>query len=153
MEYPIVKVGRLELVWIIFKEWIRTAGIYKHLKTGGWYVVFGSGYESTNGQGRSKKIIYLSLKNWSLNLRDMEEFFQTDIVEVIKAPQGSVRSKDSNDQYFLVMFSHRFLKIFPPHPKQPVISFAKEDKAISEPVPPQPDQMISDSSKNSTSNC
>lgn len=57
--------------------WLKTIGLYRHSKTGSYYIVFGWAWESTNTFPRERKVVYFSLRRLSFNVRMWWGFFET----------------------------------------------------------------------------
>lgn len=93
-------------------------GLYKHYK-GGWYIgLFSWAWESTNGQPRVRKVIYLSLGRLLafrfkevVNIRERDEFRGT----LHACERATERELDDqrNDCGELLHVVHRFKRIVP----------------------------------------
>ena len=90
-----------------------TLGLYKHYK-GAWYIgLFSWLWESTNGQPRVRKVLYLSLgnlfsRNWrqTFNIREYGQFMHDDLHPTVIGPTFVIQPYQGQRLY-------RFRRVFP----------------------------------------
>lgn len=89
--------------------WLKTIGLYRHSKTGGYYIVLGWAWESTNTFPRERKVVYFSLRRLSFNVRIWWEFYET-----LFTSTGQAAS--------VFTYVNRFVKVFPLFVPRPEVS-------------------------------